>query len=31
MNIDYVPLRTDQGLGTALARYLAHRLDRMKR
>jgi uncharacterized protein (DUF58 family) len=31
MNIDVVPLRTDQPLGTALARYLAHRLDRMKR
>jgi len=31
MNIDVVPLRTDRPLGTALAKYLAHRLDRMKR
>ncbi|HEY1376960.1 MAG TPA: DUF58 domain-containing protein [Gemmataceae bacterium] len=26
MNIDLVPLRTDQSLGLALARYLAHRM-----
>src|SRR5436305_3158492 len=31
MNVDFVPLRTDQPLGTALAKYLIHRLDRMKR
>jgi uncharacterized protein (DUF58 family) len=30
MNIDFVPLRTDQSLGLALARYLAHRLDKIK-
>jgi uncharacterized protein (DUF58 family) len=30
MNIDYVPLRTDREIGTALARYLAHRLNRTK-
>ncbi len=31
LNIDLVPLRTDQSLGVALARYLAHRADRMTR
>lgn len=31
MNIDFVPMRTDQSLGTALARYLAHRLEKTTR
>jgi uncharacterized protein (DUF58 family) len=31
LNIDLVPLRTDQDLGVALARYLAHRSDKMTR
>jgi uncharacterized protein (DUF58 family) len=31
LNVDFVPLRTDQNLGVALSSYLAHRLARSKR
>jgi len=31
LNIDFVPLRTDDSLGFVLARYLAHRAAKMTR